>query len=82
MGGDAEGVFGVGRVIQGGAGEAELIVGAGVIGVDAQGVPGEPERGGGVGAAVGERGQLDQGREVVGVLLQAQLEPDRNTDTW
>ena len=44
-GGDAEGVLGIGVVTQGGAGEAELVIGAGVIGVDAQRVAGEAERG-------------------------------------
>ena len=56
------------------AGEAELVISAGVISVNAQRVTGEAERGGGIGAAVCERGQLDQGREIVGVLLQARLE--------
>ena len=54
--GDTEGFRNIGVVTQGGAGEAELVVGAGVVGVDAQGVPGETQRGLGVGAAVGERG--------------------------
>ena len=46
--GEAEGFLGIGVVTQGGAGEAELVIGAGVVSVNAQRVAGEAERGGGV----------------------------------
>ena len=61
-------------MVQGGAGEAKLVISPRVVSVNAQRVSGVAKRGPGLGAAVGQRGHLDQGRKVVGVLLQARLE--------